>query len=95
MRGLNPDNPKIRCTIDALQVLEYYAVKYSREEFKRKVEELKSLYPSHVDEALKLVRILVKILPQEDPEWSLCSRIVEYLYSPLQSKLDRWLKRES
>jgi putative DNA methylase len=86
VRGLNPENPQIRCTVDALHMLEYYAATYSREEFKRKIEELKTIYPSYTEEALTLEKILAKTLPKEDPEWSLCKRIVDYL-SPEQKPL--------
>jgi putative DNA methylase len=86
VRGINPENPQIRCTIDALHTLEYYAATYSREEFKRKTEELKNAYPSHIEEALILAKILAKTLPKEDPEWSLCKRITDHL-SPEQKPL--------
>jgi len=85
VRGVNPENPQIRCTVDALHMLEYYTATYSREEFKRKTEELKNAYPSHVEEALTLAKILAKTLSKEDPEWSLCKRIVDYL--SLEQKL--------
>ncbi|MEM2240507.1 MAG: DUF1156 domain-containing protein, partial [Candidatus Bathyarchaeia archaeon] len=78
-RGVNPENPEIRCTVDALHVLEYYVTTYSREEFKRKLEELKSFHPTYVEEAKTLAEILAKILPKEDAEWSLCKRIMDYL----------------
>lgn len=83
IRGINPDNPQIRCTVDALQILEYYATKYSREEFKRKLEDLKNYYPAYIEEAQSLARTLAKTLPKEDPEWRLCQRIMEHL-SPQQ-----------
>ncbi|MEM2448686.1 MAG: hypothetical protein QXT14_07045, partial [Candidatus Bathyarchaeia archaeon] len=79
VRGVNPENPEIRCTVDALHVLEYYVTTYSREEFKRKLEELKSFHPTYVEEAKTLAEILAKILPKEDAEWSLCKRIMDYL----------------
>jgi len=78
IRGINPENPRIRCTIDALHTLEYYATTYSYEEFKQKLEELKSAYPAQVEEAQTLARIFAKILPSEDPEAMLCKRIVGY-----------------
>jgi putative DNA methylase len=86
IRGINPENPQIRCTVDALHTLEYYAATYSREEFKHKLEELKNAYPSYAEEALTLAKILAKTLPKEDPEWSLCKRIMDYL-SPEQKLL--------
>ena len=86
VRGVNPENPRIKCTVDALHILEYYATKYSREEFKHKLEELKNAYPSYVEEAITLAKILAKTLPKEDPEYSLCKRIAEHL-SPEQTQL--------
>ena len=86
IRGLNPDNPQIRCTVDALHILEYYAVTFSREEFRRKLEELKNEYPAYVEEAQRLAKILARILPKEDPEWSLCKLIMDHL-SPKQRSL--------
>jgi len=86
VRGVNPENPQIRCAVDALHTLEYYAATYSREEFRRKTEELKTAYPSHVEEALTLAKILARTLPKEDPEWSLCKRMADYL-SPEQKLL--------
>lgn len=91
VRGVGVKEPGIRCTVDALHYLEYLAVTYPREEFKRKLEELKAKYPSQVQDALILARILTKVLPSKDVEQSLCNRIVEYL-EPTLSKLDRFLK---
>ncbi|MCS7103689.1 MAG: DUF1156 domain-containing protein, partial [Candidatus Korarchaeum sp.] len=85
IRGINPENPKIRCTVDALHVIEYYAVTFSREEFKRKIEKLKNDYPVYVEEALTLAKIMAKILPREDQEWALCKRIMDQL--SLEQKL--------
>jgi putative DNA methylase len=86
VRGVNPENPQIRCTVDALHTIEYYAAAYSRDDFRRKFEEITTTYPSYAEEALTLAKILAKILPKEDPEWGICKRIVEYL-SPEQTRL--------
>ncbi|MEM0358347.1 MAG: DUF1156 domain-containing protein [Candidatus Bathyarchaeia archaeon] len=86
IRGINPENPQIRCTVDALHTLEYYAATFSREEFKRKLEQLKNDYPAYMEEAQTLAKILAKTLPKEDPEYSLCKRIMDYL-SPEQKTL--------
>ncbi|MEM4676465.1 MAG: DUF1156 domain-containing protein, partial [Candidatus Korarchaeota archaeon] len=90
IRGINPENPRIRCTVDALHILEYYAITFSREEFKRRLEQLKSDYPAYVEEAQTLARILAKVLPKEDPEYSLCKRIIDYL-SPERKTLPPYL----
>jgi putative DNA methylase len=86
VRGVNPENPQIRCTVDALHTIEYYAAAYSRDDFRRKLKEITTTYPSYAEEALTLAKILAKILPKEDPEWGICKRIVEYL-SPEQTRL--------
>jgi adenine-specific DNA methylase len=86
VRGVNPENPQIRCTVDALYTIEYYAAAYSRDDFRRKFEEITTTYPSYAEEALTLAKILAKILPKEDPEWGICKRILEYL-SPEQTRL--------
>jgi putative DNA methylase len=92
-RGLSPTNPEIRCTVDALHVLEYFGIVYPREEFKRKLEQLKANYPAHVEDALTMARIMAKVLPPEDIEKSLCSRIIEHL-EPITPKLSKFTSKE-
>ncbi|MGC9086748.1 MAG: hypothetical protein ACP5IT_11200, partial [Thermoproteota archaeon] len=87
VRGVGVSSPNIRCTVDALHFLEYLAVSFSREEFKRKLEELRTKFPSHVEDALIIARTMAKVLPSEDYEKNLCSRIVDYLkYEPISYK---------
>jgi len=85
-RGISTTNPNVRCSVDALHIIEYYAVTYPREEFRRKLEELKANNIAQVNEALSLARILAKVLPEEDVEKALCERIVEHM-SPTVSRL--------
>jgi putative DNA methylase len=92
-RGIGATEPKPRCTVDALHVLEYFAVTHPREEFKRKLEELKASYPAHVEDALIMARIMAKVLPPEDIEKGLCSRIIEYL-EPITPKLSKFTSKE-
>jgi putative DNA methylase len=92
-RGIGATEPKPRCTVDALHVLEYFAVIHPREEFKRKLEELKASYPAHVEDALTMARIMAKVLPPEDIEKGLCSRIIEYL-EPITPKLSKFTSKE-
>jgi putative DNA methylase len=89
VRGVGVTDPKIRCSVDALHLLEYWAVRYAREEFRRRLDELKAKYPVHVEDALSMARIMARVLPSEDMEKELCNRIVEYLEPavPRQSKL--------
>jgi len=89
VRGVGATDPRVRCSVDALHLLEYWAVRYSREEFRRKLDELKAKSPLHVEDALSMVRIMARVLPSEDIEKELCNRIVEYLEpaAPRESKL--------
>jgi putative DNA methylase len=88
VREIGVTDPKIRCSVDALHLLEYWAVRYAREEFRRRLDELKAKYPVQVEDALSMARIMARVLPSEDMEKELCNRIVEYLEpAPRQSKL--------
>jgi putative DNA methylase len=79
VRGVGVSDLKIRCSVDALHVLEYFAISYSRDEFMRRLNELKEKFSSYVDEAIIMARIMAKVLPSEDVEKVLCRRVVEYL----------------
>jgi len=78
-REVGTREPVIKCAVDALHVLEYFAVACSREEFNRRLEELKAKYPAYMEEALSITRILARILPDKDVEKTLCNRILEHL----------------
>ncbi len=71
---------KIKCTVDALHVLEYYALIYPADEYKRRIEDLRDKNPLEVNEAFSLAKILAKVLPDEDPEKQLCERILSPLF---------------
>jgi putative DNA methylase len=88
-RGVGYMNPNMRCVVDALHYTEYLAVTCSRQEFRRRLDELKASYPSFVEEALSLAKILAKVLPEEDVEKKLCEKIVEHL-SPVEEKLSEY-----
>jgi len=77
LRGVGIEKPEVRCTVDVLHLLEYYALIHSRREFVRRIDELKSKYPAFVEEALSMARIFSKVLPNDDPERNLCTRILE------------------
>ncbi|RLG82276.1 MAG: DUF1156 domain-containing protein [Thermoprotei archaeon] len=81
-REVGVAEPEIRCTVDALHTLEYLAVIHPREEFKRRLEEIKALYPTQVREALAMARIMAKVLPENDVEKKLCERILSHLAPP-------------
>ncbi|MEM2126755.1 MAG: hypothetical protein QXH67_00840 [Candidatus Bathyarchaeia archaeon] len=79
VRGVGIVEPQIRCAVDALHTLEYNAITYSRDEFTRRLEALRGLYPAHVEDALSMARIMARVLPDNDVEKDLCRRVVEYL----------------
>jgi putative DNA methylase len=89
-REVGLTNPNIRCVVDALHYIEYLAIKCSREEFRRKLDELKGTYPAQVEEAMSLAKILAGILPDEDVEKGLCEKIMEHI-SPIE-KITRYLE---
>jgi putative DNA methylase len=87
VRGVGVSSPNIRCAVDALHFLEYLAVSSSREEFKRKLEELRSKSSLQVEDALIMAKTMAKVLPTGDVEKNLCSRIVDYLtFTPISYK---------
>ena len=77
-RGVGTAEPKIRCAVDALHYIEYLALIHSKEEFRRKLDELKAKNPSEVEEALSMAKIMARVL-QKDDEQKLCRRILEHL----------------
>ncbi|RLF01503.1 MAG: DUF1156 domain-containing protein, partial [Thermoprotei archaeon] len=78
-RGLNTIEPRLKCSVDALHVLEYYALTLPLEEFRKRLEDLRAKYPSYVEEALAMARIFARVLPEKDVEKTLCSRVIERL----------------
>ncbi|MGC9068910.1 MAG: DUF1156 domain-containing protein, partial [Thermoprotei archaeon] len=79
VRGVGVNDLNIRCSVDALHVLEYFAVSYPKDEFLRRLSDLKGVFPSYVEEAITMARIMAKVLSSEDVEKGLCNRVVEYL----------------
>ncbi|MFN7106245.1 MAG: hypothetical protein ACK4M3_06670, partial [Pyrobaculum sp.] len=78
-RGLDYTNPRVRCVVDALHLLEYYALSFDKSEFRKRLAELEAKYQDYVEEARRLAHILASVLPSEDPEKTLCQRVVNYL----------------
>ncbi|MEM0253463.1 MAG: DUF1156 domain-containing protein [Candidatus Bathyarchaeia archaeon] len=70
------EEPNVRCAVDTLHLLEYYAVAYSAAEYMRRLEKLREKYPAQVNEALSLAKIFARVLPEDDPERRLCERVV-------------------
>jgi putative DNA methylase len=75
-RGLDTEAPNIRCSIDALHILEYYALTYPRQELLNKLTELKTKFPAEVDEAISLARVISGSL-ECDIERDLCNTLIE------------------
>jgi putative DNA methylase len=89
-RGLDPAKPQLRSAVDALHLLEYYAVALDAKSFGEQYARLRSLDAVRVEEALKLARIFMgRLLPTDDPEKVLCKRILEYV-TGVYTKIDRW-----
>ncbi|MEM2189791.1 MAG: DUF1156 domain-containing protein, partial [Nitrososphaerota archaeon] len=70
------EEPNVRCAVDALHLLEYYAVAYSATEYIQRLEKLREKYPAQVNEALSLAKIFARVLPEDDPERRLCERVI-------------------
>ncbi|MCS7105254.1 MAG: DUF1156 domain-containing protein [Thermofilaceae archaeon] len=89
-RGLDPSKPELRSSVDALHLLEYYALTLGVKEFKTRCEELRALGVHHVDEALRLAEIFAseRLLPANDPERELCKRVI--VYSTGKGTLEGW-----
>jgi len=94
-KELDPENPRVRCSVDALHLLEYYAISYGKEQFASKLDELRKKYPAEVDEAVTLARIISGSLT-EDMEAKLCSKILDKItqYRPSQLPLTEYLESE-
>ena len=88
-RGLDPSRPSLRSPVDALHLLEYYAVSYGVREFRERYERLRALGAHHVDEAVRLAKVLHSLLPPADPERELCGRVLSYLTGA--GTLEGWL----
>ncbi|MEM1878061.1 MAG: hypothetical protein QW669_04250, partial [Desulfurococcaceae archaeon] len=65
--------------VDLLHLLEYYAITLPKEEFRRRVEDIRGRAPMLFDEAVNLVKILAQGLVDEDPEKELVRKVMEGL----------------
>lgn len=75
-RGINPGKVKLRNSLDALHLLEYYSVIFGEKKSKERWQELKEKYPSELEEAFSLAKILSQILPDVDCEKSLAGEFI-------------------
>ncbi|ASJ17110.1 hypothetical protein A3L04_08525 [Thermococcus chitonophagus] len=81
-RGIDIASPKPKNAIDTLHLLEYYAKRHPKSEFRRRYDELKQKYQSFVEEATNLALIftsMAKNLRWDDVEFKLAEDIAEKL----------------
>lgn len=78
-KDINPAEPVLNSSIDALHLLEYYAATLPMNAFLNRFSELKGEYSSEVEEAINIATILSKTLPTTDPEKQLCEEIIARL----------------
>jgi len=88
IRDLDPGEPRIATAIDALHLLEQYAVTLPKEEFRRRADEIRGRTPALFDEAVALARILASGLPAEDPERELAKQVTDVLGAAAPGTLD-------
>jgi putative DNA methylase len=90
-RDLDPAKPQLRCAVDALHLLEYYAATLDAKSFGEQYAKLRSLNAVLIDEALRLARVLSgRLLPLGDPEKVLCERVISYAVG--SGTLEGWLR---
>ena len=75
-KGITPAKPTIESSIDALHLLEYYALALPVKPFLTRFSQLKEEYSSEVGEAINMAAILAKTLPATDPEKKACQEII-------------------
>jgi len=91
-RGIDPRAPVVRSPVDALHLLEYYAVVLPRDELANRIEGLRSRYPAALEEAVSLAAILAQLLPGDDPERELARRVAEAaLPEGIRAGLEKWM----
>ena len=76
LKDINPTKPAIESPIDALHLLEYYALTLPLKPFLTRFSQLKEEYSSEVEEAINIAAILAKTLPATDPEKKTCQEII-------------------
>ena len=59
-REIDIKNVKIRTSVDALHLLEYYAYAFPRETFFKMLEEQKAKAPAEVEEAINMARLIYR-----------------------------------
>ncbi len=92
-RGLRASQPVPRCAVDALHLLEYYAVALPKDAFLRRYNELKSAYPQYVEEAEALAKVLYAVLPREDRERAALETLLNALGVAPSGGLDSYIRK--
>ncbi|NJE13750.1 DUF1156 domain-containing protein [Thermococcus sp. LS2] len=57
-RGIDPTNPEVNNSVDALHLLEYYAYALPKSAFEEKLEKLMQKYSAEVEEAINIARLI-------------------------------------
>jgi len=78
-KNLSPQTTTFRTDVDALHVLEYLALAITKDELRKRVEELRARNGTLIDEAIELAKILALALPEEEVERTLAQRLLEAL----------------
>ena len=92
-RGLKPSQPAPRCAVDALHLLEHYAVTLPKDIFTRRYSELKAAHPQYVEEAEALAKVLYAVLPREDRERAALETLLNALGVAPSGGLDSYIRR--
>ncbi|MDK6028880.1 DUF1156 domain-containing protein [Ignisphaera sp. 4213-co] len=92
-KGLSASNPNIRCSIDALHILEYLASSLKRDQFRKRFDELRTRYPQHVEEAVALAKVLLGTLPENDVEYKAARALLEALGQLPRTGLESYVGR--
>jgi putative DNA methylase len=78
-KNLSSQTIAFRTAVDALHVLEYLALVMTKDELRKRVDELRARNSALIDEAIELTKILTVALPEEEVERSLAQRLLDSL----------------
>ncbi len=92
-RGLRPSQPVLRCAVDALHLLEHFAVTLPKDLFMRRYNELKTAHLRHVEEAEALAKVLYTVLPREDREKAALEAFLKALGIATSGELDSYIRQ--
>jgi adenine-specific DNA methylase len=78
-KNLSQQTTTFRTAADALHVLEYLALVMTKDELRKRVDELRARNGVLIDEAIELTKILALALPEEEVEKGLAQKFLEAL----------------